>query len=73
MVAHFSPEILENDKRGEISVTAQLCHQSGDYLKASGQAVMALSLVPAGLRAAPHPVQTSLQLQSQFILEPKQP
>ena len=53
MVAHFSPEILENDTTGEISVTAQLCHQSGDYIKASGQALMALSLVLAGLRAAP--------------------
>ena len=53
MVAHFSPEILEKDKTGEISVTAQLCHQSGDYIKASGQALMALSLVLAGLRAAP--------------------
>ena len=80
MVAHFSPEILENDKTGEISVTAQLCHQSGDYIKASGQALMALSLVLAGLRAAPpppptpppRPVQTSLQLQSQSTLEPKQ-
>ena len=73
MVAHFSSEILENGKRGEISITAQLCHQSGDYLKSSGQAVTALSLVPAGLRAAPLPPPQSRLLSSCKVSPPWSP